>query len=216
MGGWRTRMDETGYCAGRWHRGRFFLGAASPWVSLAGGLPSTCICCPAVDGLERGEAAASTLGRVPTRGLHAGGALMEVAMKTLHRRCAGLDVHKDERGGLCSADGAGKASHEVRRFATTTRGLLELADWLEAQGCTHVAMEATGVYWKPVWHILEGRFELVLANAAHISNVPGRKSDVNDATWIADLLAHGLIRASFVPPAADPGAARPDADAGSS
>ena len=69
-----------------------------------------------------------------------------------------------------------------------------------AARCTHVAMEATGVYWKPVWHILEGRFELMLANAAHVKNVPGRKSDVNDATWIADLLAHGLIRASFVPP----------------
>ena len=78
---------------------------------------------------------------------------------------------------------------------------MELADWLAAQGITHVAMEATGVYWKPIWHILEGRFELVLANAAHIRNVPGRKSDVNDAMWISDLLAHGLIRASFVPPA---------------
>jgi transposase len=89
----------------------------------------------------------------------------------------------------------------VRRFSTATRDLLELADWLGAQGITHVAMEATGVYWKPIWHILEGRFELVLANAAHIRNVPGRKSDVNDAVWISDLLAHGLIRASFVPPA---------------
>jgi transposase len=89
----------------------------------------------------------------------------------------------------------------VRRFSTATRDLLELADWLAAQGITHVAMEATGVYWKPIWHILEGRFELVLANAAHIRNVPGRKSDVNDAVWISDLLAHGLIRASFVPPA---------------
>ena len=79
---------------------------------------------------------------------------------------------------------------------------LELADWLDRSGCTHVAMEATGVYWKPVWHILEDRFALVLANAAHVKNVPGRKSDVNDATWLADLLAHGLIRASFVPPPA--------------
>jgi transposase len=77
---------------------------------------------------------------------------------------------------------------------------LALADWLAAQGITHAAMEATGIYWKPVWHILEGRFELVLANAAHIRNVPGRRSDVNDAVWVSDLLAHGLIRASFVPP----------------
>ncbi len=89
---------------------------------------------------------------------------------------------------------------EVRTFRTTTRDLFTLADWLEEHGCTHVAMEATGVYWKPVWHLLEERFELVLANAQHIRNVPGRKTDVNDAMWIADLLAHGLIRSSFVPP----------------
>ena len=90
---------------------------------------------------------------------------------------------------------------EVRSFPTTTRGLLALADWLREVGCTQVAMEATGVYWKPVWKVLEGEFELVLANAAHIKNIPGRKSDMNDATWIADLLAHGLIRSSLVPPA---------------
>ena len=82
-----------------------------------------------------------------------------------------------------------------------TAGLLELAAWLTETGCTHVAMEATGVYWKPVWHVLEESFTLVLANAQHIRNVPGRKSDRNDAAWIADLLAHGLIRSSFVPPA---------------
>ena len=90
----------------------------------------------------------------------------------------------------------------MRTFATTTSGLLALADWLESFGVQHVAMEATGVYWKPVWHVLEGHFELVLANAAHVKNVPGRKTDVNDAMWLADLLAHGLIRASFVPPTA--------------
>jgi transposase len=122
-------------------------------------------------------------------------------MKTLHRRCAGLDVHIDSVVACARLTVRTKASHEVRRFSTTTRDLLELADWLAAQGVTHVAMEATGIYWKPIWHILEGRFELVLANAAHIRNVPGRKSDVNDAVWISDLLAHGLIRASFVPPA---------------
>ena len=122
-------------------------------------------------------------------------------MKVLNRRCAGLDVHKDEVVACVRLAKRNKLSHEVRRFATTTRGLLELADWLEASGVTQVAMEATGVYWKPVWHMLEERFQLVLANAAHVHNVPGRKSDVNDATWIADLMAHGLIRASFVPPA---------------
>jgi len=122
-------------------------------------------------------------------------------MKTLHRRCAGLDVHSDTVVACVRLTVRTKVSHEVRRFSTATRDLLELAAWLTERGVTHVAMEATGIYWKPVWHILEGRFELVLANAAHIRNVPGRKSDVNDAVWISDLLAHGLIRASFVPPA---------------
>ena len=121
-------------------------------------------------------------------------------MEVLHPRCAGLDVHKDSVV-ACVRCVSPPAHHEVQSFATTTSGLLGLADWLSSHGCTHVAMEATGVYWKPVWHILEGRFELVLANAQHIRNVPGRKTDVNDATWIADLLAHGLIRSSFVPPA---------------
>jgi transposase len=124
-------------------------------------------------------------------------------MEVLYERCAGLDVHKDTVVACVRlAQSGSEAKREVRTFATTTRGLLELSDWLTEHECTHVAMEATGVYWKPVWHLLEGSFELVLANAAHIRNVPGRKTDVNDATWIADLLAHGLIRGSFVPPAA--------------
>ena len=103
-------------------------------------------------------------------------------------------------GGCLRVRERGRVRREVRRWATTTAELLKLGDWLRQAGCTHVAMEATGVYWKPVWHMLEGEFELLLANPAHIRNVPGRKSDVNDATWIADLLAHGLIRASLVPP----------------
>src|SRR3984957_17849072 len=119
-------------------------------------------------------------------------------MQVLYPRCAGLDVHKDTIV-ACVRCVSPPERHEVRSFDSTTRGLLELADWLASHGCTHVAMEATGVYWKPVWHVLEGSFELVLANAMHIKNVPGRKTDVNDARWIADLLAHGLIRASFVP-----------------
>jgi len=94
----------------------------------------------------------------------------------------------------------GTPRREVRTFKTMTKELLALSDWLASEGCTHIAMEATGVYWKPVWHILsDGDFTLVLANAAHVKNVPGRKTDVNDATWLADLLAHGLIRGSFVP-----------------
>jgi transposase len=120
-------------------------------------------------------------------------------MEVLHPRCAGLDVHKDTVVAAVRCVSAPR-HHEVRSFATTTTGLLALADWLTAHGCTHVAMEATGIYWKPIWHVLEGDFALVLANAQHIRNVPGRKTDVSDAAWIADLLAHGLIRASFVPP----------------
>jgi transposase len=93
-----------------------------------------------------------------------------------------------------------KVTTVVKTFKTTTQELMGLSNWLSAEGATHIAMEATGVYWKPVWHILsDGEFELILANAAHVKNVPGRKTDVNDATWLADLMAHGLIRASFVP-----------------
>jgi transposase len=121
-------------------------------------------------------------------------------MEVVHLRCAGLDVHKESVVACARLVIAGKISHEVKTFETTTAGLLALSTWLAEQEVTHVAMEATGVYWKPVWHILsDGEVELVLANAAHIKNVPGRKTDVNDATWIADLLAHGLIRGSFVP-----------------
>jgi transposase len=110
-----------------------------------------------------------------------------------------LDVHKDTVVACARLVSDGKVHQQVMTFGTTTKDLLALSDWLTERGCTHVAMEATGVYWKPVWHILEGAFELILANAMHIKNVPGRKTDVNDAMWIADLLAHGLIRASFVP-----------------
>jgi transposase len=122
-------------------------------------------------------------------------------MQVLYTRCAGLDVHKDTIV-ACVRCVSPPLHQEVRSFGTTTTELLRLADWLAEHGCTHVAMEATGVYWKPVWHVLEAEFELVLANASHIRNVPGRKTDVNDAMWIADLLAHGLIRSSFVPPQA--------------
>ena len=122
-------------------------------------------------------------------------------MEVLYPRCAGLDVHADSVTACRRIASGQEVTYEHRVVSTTTRGLLELADWLTAAGCTHVAMEATGVYWKPVWHVLEGAVTIVLANAMHIRNVPGRKSDTNDATWIADLLAHGLIRSSFVPPA---------------
>lgn len=121
-------------------------------------------------------------------------------MEVLHERCAGLDVHKDSVVACARVVSDGVVKQSVQTFSTTTTGLLALSDWLAEQACTHVVMEATGVYWKPVWHILEESFELVLANAMHVRNVPGRKTDINDATWLADLLAHGLVRGSFVPP----------------
>ena len=122
-------------------------------------------------------------------------------MEVLHPKCAGLDVHKDTVVACARIAMRRSARRHLQTFDTTTQGLLALRQWLQEHGCTHVVMEATGVYWKPVWHLLEEGFELVLANAAQVRNVPGRKSDINDATWLADLLAHGLIRASFVPPA---------------
>jgi transposase len=103
-------------------------------------------------------------------------------MDLLHPLCAGLDVHKDTVVACLRRMRGGRVEREVRTFGTTTRELLALSEWLDSEGCRHVAMEATGVYWKPVWHILgDGDFELVLANAAHVKNVPGRKSDVSDA-----------------------------------
>jgi transposase len=121
-------------------------------------------------------------------------------MEVLYQRCCGLDVHKETVVACLRVVSGGEVVRDVRTFETTTASLMALSEWLAANGCTHVAMEATGVYWKPVWHILDdGDFQLILANAAHVKNVPGRKTDVNDATWLADLLAHGLIRASFVP-----------------
>ena len=123
-------------------------------------------------------------------------------MEVLHPHCAGLDVHKETVVACVRHMVDGTIKREVRTFDTTTTSLLALADWLASEGCTVVAMEATGVYWKPVWHVLsDGDFELVLANAKQVKNVPGRKTDVNDATLLADLLAHGLTRSSFVPDA---------------
>lgn len=124
-------------------------------------------------------------------------------MDVIVDRCAGLDVHKKSVVACVRTPGTGrrKRDSEVRTFDTFTDGLVELRNWLIDSAVTEVAMEATGVYWKPVWHVLERNgFELLLANPAHIKNVPGRKTDVNDATWIAQLLECGLLRGSFVPP----------------
>jgi transposase len=122
-------------------------------------------------------------------------------MQVVHERCAGLDVHKkvivacriipNDRGGW---------HKELRSFESMTDSLLALLDWLQAGGVTHVAMESTGVFWKPVFNVLEGQMEILLVNAKHIKFVPGRKTDIKDAQWIAELLQHGLLKASFIPP----------------
>jgi transposase len=123
-------------------------------------------------------------------------------MQIMHTCCCGLDVHKKQIVAcLMRFDEAGQRQQELRTFGTMTQDILALADWLSATGCTHVAMESTGVYWKPVYNLLEGLFELLVVNAQHIKAVPGRKTDAKDAEWIADLLQHGLLRGSFIPPA---------------
>jgi len=121
-------------------------------------------------------------------------------MDVVHQRCAGLDVHKKSVT-VCriTAQGNGTWHKEVRKFGTMTDDLLSLGDWLRVGGVTHVAMESTGVYWKPLFNILEDEFEVLLVNAQHIKYVPGRKTDIKDAQWIAELLQHGLLKASFIP-----------------
>src|SRR5437867_144563 len=117
-------------------------------------------------------------------------------------RCCGLDVHKETVAACVRAPGAkGRRTQEVRTFGTTTPDLLALQDWLAAHQVTHVAMESTGVFWKPVYYVLEARFTVLLVNAAHIKQVPGRKTDVRDCQWIVELLEHGLLRGRFVPTA---------------
>src|SRR5215213_1600638 len=122
-------------------------------------------------------------------------------VETLVARCAGLDVHKDSVTACVRVpDGHGGRQAETRRFTTTTAGLGLLAQWLASFGVTRVGMESTGCSWKPVWQLLEDQVECWLLNAAHLHNVPGRKTDVADAAWIAQLVEHGLVRPSFVPP----------------
>lgn len=122
-------------------------------------------------------------------------------MQTLVERGCGLDVHQATVVAcLLQVRKDGRVQKQMRTFGSTTRELVSLREWLRTEGCTHVAMESTGVYWKPVYAILEGAFEIVVANAQQVKKVPGRKTDVKDAEWIADLLCHGLLRSSFVPP----------------
>ena len=121
-------------------------------------------------------------------------------MEILYTNCAGLDVHKKTVVAcVLRQASSGSVQKELRTYFTTVEELLKLSDWLKEQGCTHVAFEATGVYWKPVFNLLEGNFEVLVVNAQHIKAVPGRKTDVKDAEWIADLLQHGLLKASFIP-----------------
>jgi transposase len=122
-------------------------------------------------------------------------------MQVLHRCCCGLDVHKRfVVACLIWYAEDGKPHKELQRFSTLTPELLRLIDWLQEASCTHVALESTGVYWKPLFNLMEGLFEIVLVNAQHMKAVPGRKTDTKDAEWIADLLQHGLLKASFIPP----------------
>ncbi len=121
-------------------------------------------------------------------------------MEVAHERCCGLDVHKRVVVACVLTPGKrGQPEREVRSFSTMTRGLLDLGDWLEASGCTQVAMESTGSFWKPIYNLLEGSFTVLVVNAQHMKAVPGRKTDVKDAEWIADLLRHGLLQPSFIP-----------------
>jgi transposase len=122
-------------------------------------------------------------------------------MDVVYERCCGLDVHTETVVACVVVPGtrSRQPRKEIRTFKTMTADVLDLADWLTTQGVTHVALESTGVYWKPIWNLLEGSFTLLLVNARHIKQVPGRKTDVRDCEWIADLLRHGLLRASFVP-----------------
>ena len=126
---------------------------------------------------------------------------MAKTMEAIFRCCAGFDVHS-ETVAVCvrRIDDRGEIHAEVRTFVTMTRDLLALCDWLITEGVSHIAMESTGVYWKPIYNILEGQFQILLVNARHIKNVPGRKTDVKDCEWIAQLLQYGLLRGSFIPP----------------
>src|SRR5579875_3439990 len=123
-------------------------------------------------------------------------------MQVVHQRCCGLDVHKKTVVAcLLITVASGEVQKHVRTFSTMTADLLALADWLKAFQVTHVAMESTGVFWKPVFNLLEEDFTVILVNAQHMKAVPGRKTDIKDSEWIADLLRHGLLKASFIPPA---------------
>jgi transposase len=124
------------------------------------------------------------------------------AMKRIYRRCCGIDVHKATLSACVRVRRHGQLIEEVRNFGTTSDELLALRDWLSSHRVTHVAMEATGVYWKPVYYVLEDGFSVLLVNPAHVKRMPGRKTDISDCAWLAQLLEYGLLEPSFVPPPA--------------
>src|SRR3989440_2392292 len=167
----------------------------SPRTSMAGTLGSTTNC-------SLHEVAESTRRRFSLfRSVRRRAVERGRAMEVVYPCCCGLDVHKKSiTACVLWAEAKGKSRKEKRNFGTFTHDLLRLADWLQECGITHVAMESTGVYWKPVWNILAEQFEGLLVNAQHIKAVPGRKTDQKDSEWIADLLQHGLLKGSFVPP----------------
>src|SRR5271165_6545499 len=197
-------MDENGGGAGRFV-GAFATGdrAEADKTAVADDPDwesgPRCIEVPFFVALGNGEHAWQCLER--TCGVTVAFRRKEAMMQAIIERCCGLDVHQETVVAclLVGAPGA-QATKEVRTFRTVTRDLEALRDWLLAAGVTHVGMESTGVYWRPVYAVLEGHFDLIVGNARHIRNVPGRKTDVKDAEWIADLVRHGLIAKSFVPP----------------
>src|SRR3989454_804401 len=143
----------------------------------------------------------STQGRLVYLSMSSGAGRKEPIMENVFPCCAGLDIHKKSvEACVRRLEPAGQLHHQTRHWGTMTRDLLAMADWMAAQGVTHVAMESTGVYWKPIYNILESRFTVLLVNARHLKQVPGHKSDVRDCQWIAQLLQHGLLKGSFIPP----------------
>ena len=176
--------------------GRFLCGAASPKRSLARTSYRTRNC--GRRGNWIGEHAEQI---VETRDVHLGSEVERgaTAMDVIYPRCAGLDVHQKSVMVCLRIWTDGKSRKTVRRFGTMTHDLVAMAEWLGGEGVTHVAMESTGVFWKPIYNILEGRFEVLLCNARDVKQVPGRKTDVKDCEWLAQLLQHGLLRGSFVP-----------------
>jgi len=132
--------------------------------------------------------------------MSSGAGRKELIMENIFPCCAGLDIHKKSvEACVRRMEPTGRLHQQTRRWGTMTRDLLAMADWMAAQGVTHLAMESTGVYWKPIYNVLESRFTILLVNARHLKQVPGRQSDVRDCQWIAPLLPHGLLKGSFIP-----------------